>query len=41
MEATTRDTEKEQATVMAMSPKRVAVPELAQVFHTDMDPGVS
>src|SRR4030095_11128134 len=26
---------------MEMEPERVAVPELAQVFHTDMDPGVS
>jgi hypothetical protein len=32
--------EKEQATARAMNPKRAAVPELAQVFHTDRDPGV-
>jgi len=36
--ATIRDREKEQATARAMSPKRVAALELAQVFHTDRDP---
>ena len=35
-----QDREKEQATVKAMSPKRAAAAlELAQVFHTDRDPG--
>jgi hypothetical protein len=36
--STMRDTEKEQATARAMSPKRAAALELAQVFHTDRDP---
>ena len=31
-------TEKEQATAKATNPKPAAVPELDQVFHTDMDP---
>jgi len=34
-----QDREKEQATVRAMRPKRAAALELAQVFHTDRDPG--
>jgi hypothetical protein len=35
---TIQDREKEQATARAMSPKRAAALELAQVFHTDRDP---
>jgi hypothetical protein len=35
-----RDTEKEQATAGAMSPKPAAVPGLAQVFRTDRDRGL-
>ena len=34
-----QDKEKEQAPARAMSPKQAAALELAQVFHTDRDPG--